>query len=1074
MKMPFLKRFLATAVIALPTALFAIDTDSDGLDDAVETNTGVYVSPTNTGTNPAAADSDGDGAGDWYEVAIIDVAPTAAQPNSPNSPTLKPNIPYPLPAPDSTPPVTNKPVKVYILSGQSNMVGQGETSPLGTLGTLATITQTEHKFPNLRNGIALDAAGYTIRNDVWYRGVIAAAGNDKLKVGQGASTTAIGPELGFGHVMGYYHDEPVLILKSSQGGRALGWDFLPPGSVQNPVGGTTYAGYGDSPGSWATGTTPVPTASFYGGYQYDQCFLRKADWAPAGAANPDGDNAATVLDNWLNDYAGPGKPFEGMSFEIAGFAWFQGWNDGLSSTAAYANRYEVNMAQFIRQIRAYYESRYPGKIKLKAPFVIATCAFEGWSETYLNQYPTRRAVINAQLAVSNDPVKYPDFVGNVKTMEARGFWRDIPNSPSSSQGYHYNRNAETFMLVGDALGRGMIDLLASATPDTLPPAITGLNPLDNATGVLTGTNLVLTFNEAIASGTGNVTLKNLTDGTQSSIAITDSSQVSIDGSFLTINPTANLAGGKSYAIRIDASALKDLSNNAYAGIADDTTWNFTTLAPDTTAPAISSLSPPDNATGVAVGANLILTFNEPVTLGSGNLTIRNLSNSTQTTIPVTDGTKVSLSGSILTVNPSANLAGNSNLAIRIDAGVVKDPANNPFTGIADDTTWNFATAAPPASAEITIISQAEGFLGSDKTKVTTAHNGAILLDYNAAGVDKLVVAVGTESSFNNNTATVTGVKFNGIALTQAVQENARTNTSYDGGTAAIFYLDNPLQGSATFTVSATTSGGGLNGGWVSIIGLSGTSPGVGLTAASWFTQAAAGNVATSLTTSAGKSLVVAMVENSGRQNGAGTPAAVSPLTLSNNGSWGSQWGSGASGYQFVPLSGTTITPTFNTNAGGNIHVIAAEIKASEIPPNAYAVWSAQYPSAVPDPALDFDHGGLPTGIEWVVGGDPTTGGDDAALAPTIDKTPDPDGKFLFTYRRRDAANQDPNTTIAVEYGSDLTGWATAVHQGTGADQITTTEAPDGPGFSEVTVALPGGLAVSGKLLVRLKVAVATP
>ena len=1065
-RLRFLYSLLVTTVIALPSALSAADTDSDGLDDAVETNTGVYVSPANTGTNPAVADSDGDGAGDWYEVATIETNPTSPQPNAPNSAAIKPNIPYPLPAPDTTPPATNKPVKVYILSGQSNMVGQGEMNPLGTAGTLSTITRNENKFPNLLNG-----AGWSVRNDVMYRGVIAATGKAALTAGQGGAATTIGPELGFGHVMGYHHDEPVLVLKSSEGGRALGWDFLPPGSTQSVSGSNTYAGYGDSPASWTTGSTPVPTASFYGGYQFDQCFRRKADWAPAGAANPAVFNATNVLDNFATEY----PQYAAQGFEIAGFAWFQGWNDGLSSTAAYANHYEVNMAQFIRQIRAYYETRYPGKIKPKAPFVIATCAFEGWSETYLNQYPTRRAVINGQLAVSNDPVKYADFVGNVKTMEARGFWRDIPSSPSSTQGYHYNRNAETFMLVGDALGRGMIDLLASATPDTMAPIITGLNPLDNATGLAADTNLVLTFNEALALGTGNLTLKNLTDGTQSSIAITDSSQVSINGTFLTINPTANLAGGKAFAVRIDSTALKDLSSNSFAGIADDTTWNFTTVAPDTTAPAISSLSPADNAGGVAVGANLILAFNEPITLGSGNITIRNLSNSTQTSIAVTDGTKVSLSGTVLTVNPSANLAGNSNLAIRIDAGVVRDLANNPFAGIANDTTWNFATAAPPTSTDITIVSQAEGFLGSDKTKVATTDSGATLLSYNAAGVDKMVVAVGTEAGFNNNTATVTGVKFNGIALTQAAQDNARTNTSYDGGTAAIFYLDSPFQGSATFTVSATTSGGSPNGGFVSVIGLAGTTPGVGNTAASWFTQAATANVSTSLTTSAAKSLVVAMVENSGRQSAAGTPTAVAPLTLSNNGSWGSQWGSGGSGYQFVPTSGTTITPTFNTAAGGNIHVVAVEFKASQIPPNAYEVWTAQYPTAdLTNQAADNDRGGLPNGIEWVLGGNPTQSGDDAGLAPTINSTSVPNGKFLFTYRRSNAASQHPGTTIIVEYGNALAGWTAAVHQGPGAGQITISEAPGDPGFSNVTVALPGSIAVSGKLFVRLKAVVATP
>ena len=790
-----------------------------------------------------------------------------------------------------------------------------------------------------------------------------------------------------------------------------------------------------------------------------------------------------MLDNWLVDYAGPGKPFEGMDFEIAGFAWFQGWNDGLSNTAAYANRYEVNMAQFIRQIRAYYESRYPGKIKPRAPFVIATCAFEGWSETYLNQYPTRRAVINAQLAVSNDPVKYPDFAGNVKTMEARGFWRDIPSSPSTTQGYHYNRNAETFMLVGDALGRGMIDLLAASTPDTLPPVITGLSPLDNATNLPSNTNLVLTFNEVLAIGTGDITLKNLTDGTQSTIAITDGSQVSINGAFLTINPASDLAGGKNYAIRIASTALKDLSGNFFAGITNDTTWNFSTLAPDLTPPAVSTLSPSDNASGVSVGANLIVTFSEAVVLGSGNIIIRNLSNSTQTIIPVTDAAKVALSGSSLTINPSANLAGNSNLAIRIDAGAVKDSSDNPFAGIANDTTWNFSTAAPPTSTVATIVgSPVEGFLNSAKNGFATAHLGTSEISYNASGVDKLVVAVGTEAGNNGQKVNSVAVKFNGVNMILAAQDNTMTPApgqagAWDGGIAAIFYLDNPYQGSANFTFSASTTSGAPNGAHVTIIGLAGTAAGVGNIAATWHTLTATGNVATSLTTTAGNSQVIAMVENSGRNNGSGTAtlASGSSMTLAHNGLWGSNWGTCASAYQSVPAGGTTVSPTFNTAAGGNIHVVAAEFKASPIPPNAYAVWSAQYPTAdTTDPSSDHDKGGLPAGIEWVLGGNPTTGADDMMLAPSFDNTSDPNGKFLFTFRSSNTAKLDPNTTMTVEYGNALTGWTSAIHQGTGANQITISELPDGSGFSRVTVALPGFLAPGGKLFARLRVLVAQP
>ena len=48
----------------------------------------------------------------------------------------------------------------------------------------------------------------------------------------------------------------------------------------------------------------------------------------------------------------------------------------------------------------------------------------------------------------------------MKTVEARDFWRDGAVSPSG-QGHHYDPNAETYMEVGNALGRAMAELLQS-------------------------------------------------------------------------------------------------------------------------------------------------------------------------------------------------------------------------------------------------------------------------------------------------------------------------------------------------------------------------------------------------------------------------------------------------------------------------------------------------------------------------------------------------------------------------------------------------------------------------------------
>ena len=65
-------------------------------------------------------------------------------------------------------------------------------------------------------------------------------------------------------------------------------------------------------------------------------------------------------------------------------------------------------------------------------------------------------VAQAQLSVS-DPKKHPEFQGNVKSVDTRDFWRDVKVSPRN-QGFHYNQNAETYMLVGEALGNAMVAL----------------------------------------------------------------------------------------------------------------------------------------------------------------------------------------------------------------------------------------------------------------------------------------------------------------------------------------------------------------------------------------------------------------------------------------------------------------------------------------------------------------------------------------------------------------------------------------------------------------------------------------
>jgi len=425
------------------------DTDNDGLTDGVETNTGIFVDETDTGTNPFVADTDADGATDWYEVAASYTNPNVAGDN--------PGVPYPLPISDpcDVPAAySSKPVKVYIMSGQSNMVGFGTISGDGP-GTLNTIVNTENKFPNLVD----ETGAWIARDDVMYRGVISCIGDDYLRPGFGANGSVIGPELGFGQVMGYYHDEPVLLIKSSIGNRSLSWDVASPSTPRvDWTDGYTYAGYGDAPNRWLTGEGPSEYV-WYCGYEWDRFFLDEADFSPTAATVglTSAFNVVDVLDDFAIEY----PQYAAQGFEIAGYVWWQGHKD---QGEPFASLYESNMVNFINDIRAYYEDRYPANTIPKAPFVLATVAFDGGWE---NTKDVFLKIAAAQLAVS-DPVKHPEYDGNVKTIEARGYWRDGSISPTTA-GYHYNHNAETQMLVGDSLGRAMMELesayVGAAGPD---------------------------------------------------------------------------------------------------------------------------------------------------------------------------------------------------------------------------------------------------------------------------------------------------------------------------------------------------------------------------------------------------------------------------------------------------------------------------------------------------------------------------------------------------------------------------------------------------------------------------------
>lgn len=330
-------------------------------------------------------------------------------------PAVAAEVPDPLPDPDGKPADVSKPVQVYILLGQSNMLGFGKIGAADKPGSLTHAVKEKKKYPYLVD----DAGNWTERKDV--RNVrVMGSGTGSMRGFNNEWMTItgrnIGPEIGIGHYVGHVTDAPVLILKSCIGNRSLGWDLLPPGSKQFEQDGMIYAGYKDSPDKWKKGETPKPIG-WYAGMQYD------GDIA----------NAKKVLAELDKYYPGAKK------YEIAGFFWWQGDKDRYN--AAHAGRYEQNLVHLIKTLRKDFDAP-------SAKFVCATLG-----QTEKGTTGNEGLILDAMFAIDGKSGKYAEFKGNVATVYSK------PLCHGGASNSHYGGNAETYMDIGEAMGRAMVELL---------------------------------------------------------------------------------------------------------------------------------------------------------------------------------------------------------------------------------------------------------------------------------------------------------------------------------------------------------------------------------------------------------------------------------------------------------------------------------------------------------------------------------------------------------------------------------------------------------------------------------------
>jgi Carbohydrate esterase, sialic acid-specific acetylesterase len=291
-----------------------------------------------------------------------------------------------------------KPLQVFILAGQSNMQGHAKISTIEHVGMDPA---TKPMFDAM---VGADGKPKVCER-VWISSI--GCGKDpqeeqtgKLTAGFGASPEKIGPEFTFGLAMQKFTDAPILLIKTSWGGKSLNTDFRPPSA---------------------------------GPYVFNEQQLAnfQKQGKDVAAMRAEKDKATGVYYRLMMEHvkkvlADPKRVVPGydaaQGYELAGFAWFQGWND-MVDQGTYPNRdkaggydaYSKAMAHFIRDVRQ--DLNAP-----KMPFVIGVIGVGGPTADYgpdQQRYKTTHQNIRDAMAA---PAQLPEFKGNVAAVLTEKYW----------------------------------------------------------------------------------------------------------------------------------------------------------------------------------------------------------------------------------------------------------------------------------------------------------------------------------------------------------------------------------------------------------------------------------------------------------------------------------------------------------------------------------------------------------------------------------------------------------------------------------------------------------------------------
>lgn len=290
-----------------------------------------------------------------------------------------------------------KPLQVYILAGQSNMQGHAHVR---TIEHIAMDPATKPMWQEMHQA----DGSIKVCERVWISSLGTSEKEQvgKLTTGFGADQRGpkIGPEFTFGIYMEKSTDAPILLIKTSWGGKSLHTDFRPPSAGP-------YVFEASQLAQWKMQGKDVDALQAEKKQQTGVFYRMMIEHVKAVLENPQ-----RVVPSY--------DAKEG--YELSGFVWLQGWND-LVDGGAYPQRdkpggydaYSTTMAHFIRDVRK--DLAAP-----KLPFVIGVLGVGGPTEKYGSDQQRYKVIHQQFRDAMAAPASLPEFKGNVVAVRTEQFW----------------------------------------------------------------------------------------------------------------------------------------------------------------------------------------------------------------------------------------------------------------------------------------------------------------------------------------------------------------------------------------------------------------------------------------------------------------------------------------------------------------------------------------------------------------------------------------------------------------------------------------------------------------------------